>query len=161
LLFFVYQIYSMKTFKTLILSFFLLISAITGCTFTTSRLNREEDKAAAEKVTKKLFGLLKAKNYDATFNLYSDSLWVNTTKEKLKNIYSYTDGKLGDMKSDSLASWQTKVVSGTDPWAKYELIYQNQYEKGPAVVEIVLIKEPDGKIKILGYHVKSDLFLAK
>jgi len=127
----------MKTPKTLFAVLGLAIF-ITACTFTSTRLNREEDRDAAEKVTKRLFDLLKTKDYDATYSLFSDSLWKSSTKDKLKTVYTYSDGKLGDMKSDSLASWQTKVVTGTAPSAQYELIYQNQYQKGTAKVEILL-----------------------
>jgi len=149
----------MKTPKTLF-GVLTLAAFITACTFTSTRLNREEDRDAAEKVANKLFELLKTKNYDATFSLFSDSLWVNTTKDKLKTVFTYSDGKLGDMQSDSLSGWQTKVVSGTAPSAQYELVYQNQYQKGTAKVDIVLTQEK-GKIKILGYHINSDSFLAK
>jgi len=149
----------MRIPKTL-LTVLALAAFITACTFTSTRLNQEEDRNAAEKVAKKLFELLKTKNYDTAYTLFSDSLWANTTKDKLKTVFTYSDGKLGDMKNDSLASWQTKVVSGTAPSAQYELVYQNQYEKGPAKVEILLTQEK-GKIKILGYHINSDLFLAK
>lgn len=150
----------MKSPKTLFIAFALCMFA-SACTFTTTRLNREEDKAAAENVAKKFFGYLKSKDYDATLKLCSDSLWVNTTKENLKNVYTYSDDKLGDLKSDSLVKWQTKVVSGTDPWARYELIYKNHYQNGPADVDILLTKESNGEIRILGYHINSALFLKK
>jgi hypothetical protein len=137
-----------------------ITALINACVYTSTRNNSDEDKAAAEKVVSKLFDLLKAKNYDATYSLFSDSLWVNTKKEKLKDLYTYTDNKLGDIQSDSLAKWQTRVTSGTTYSARYEFIYYNHYQKGTAEVSILLAGEK-GKIKILGYHVNSDQFLAK
>ena len=149
----------MKIPKTLF-GVIVLAAVITACTFTTSRLNREEDRDAAEKVANKFFDLLKAKNYDATYSLFSDSVWVNTKKEKLKALFTYSYDKLGDMQSDSLASWQTHIVSGTTNSADYQLIYKNRYQKGMADINIVLTGEK-GKIKILGYHINSEQFLAK
>ncbi|HZX57630.1 MAG TPA: hypothetical protein VFE54_02855 [Mucilaginibacter sp.] len=149
----------MKKPKTL-LSLMTVVVLITACVYTSTRTNSDEDKAAAQKVVSKLFELLKSKNYDATYSLFSDSLWVNTKKEKLKDLFIYSYNKLGDMQSDSLAQWQTQVVSGTTYSAKYQFIYKNRFQKGTAEVNILLIGEK-GKVKILGYHINSDQFLAK
>ncbi|HVV54472.1 MAG TPA: hypothetical protein VHC47_04080 [Mucilaginibacter sp.] len=149
----------MRNLKTLF-GTLALAALLTACTFTTSRTNSEEDRNAAEKVANKLFEILKAKNYDASYSLFSDSLWVNTKKETLKTLFTYSYDKLGDMQSDSLADWQTRIVSGTTNSADYQLIYKNHYQKGMAEVDIVLTGEK-GRIKILGYHIKSDQFLAK
>jgi len=137
-----------------------LAALIIACTFTTTRTNRDEDRDAAEKVTNKLFEDLKNKNYDAAYSLFSDSVWVNTPKEKLKELFVYSDNKLGAMQKDSLADWKSRIVGGTTNSADYQLIYKNHYEKGTAEVNIVLTGEK-GKIKILGYHINSEQFLAK
>jgi len=149
----------MRTPKTLF-GALALITIIAACTFTTTRTNRDEDRDAAEKVTNKLFEDLKSKNYDAAYSLFSDSVWVNTPKEKLKELFVYSDNKLGVMQNDSLADWKSRIISGTTNSADYQLIYKNHYEKGTAEVNIVLTQEK-GKIKILGYHINSDQFLAK
>lgn len=137
-----------------------LTASLIACTFTSTSTNNEKDKDAAEKVAKKLFELLKNKNYDAADTLFSDSMWVVSTKEKLKKLFVYSDNKLGDMRSDSLADWNTRITSGTTNSAEYQLIYKNHYQKGIADINIVLTQEK-GKIKILGYHINSDAFLAK
>ncbi|MGZ3926441.1 MAG: hypothetical protein ACXVJG_05735 [Mucilaginibacter sp.] len=142
-------------------SIVLFLTALSACVFTTTYTNRDEDKKDAEKVTNKLFDYLKNKNYDATYGLYSKDFWEVTSKIKMKDLYTFTQDKLGDLESTSLSEWETKVVSGTDPSAQYALLYKNKYKKYPAEVTIRLIKDPDGKIRILEYKINSNGFLAK
>jgi hypothetical protein len=147
--------------KTLSSLFFLFTIVLAGCVYSMTYNNREQDKADAEKVTTKLFEYLKSKNYDATYSLYSDSLWLNTPKQSIKKIYTYSDDKLGNLQSTSIEKWQTKVITGTKPSGEYEFIYKNKYERDTAQVNVVLVKEHDGKIRIIGYHINSQAFLAK
>ena len=147
--------------KTLSPLFFLFTIVFVGCVYSMTYNDREEDKAEAEKVTNQLFTYLKSKNYDATYSLYSDSLWVYTSKEKMKKIYTYSDDKLANLQSTSIEKWQTRVITGTSPSGVYEFLYKNKYEKDTAEVHLILIKEHDGKIRIKSYYINSQAFLAK
>jgi len=144
----------MKISKNLIA--FLLLFALTSCTL--SYTNREADKEEAKKVTDHFFELIKAKNYDAAYPLFSDDFYAVTPKAKLKELFMTVQEKLGDLTNISLDQWQTKVVKGTDPSSEYDLLYQNQHAKFKSAEEFKLTKNWDGKIRILAYHVSSPGF---
>lgn len=146
----------MKTTKPLIA--FLLLFTLTSCVFTSTYTNREADKQEAEKVTNSFFELIKAKNYEAAYPLFSDDFFSVTPKPKLKEMFVTIQDKLGDLTSTNLDQWQTKVVKGTDPSSEYDLLYQNQHAKFKSAEEFKLTKNWDGKIRILYYHVTSPGF---
>ncbi len=152
----------MKILKRLSPTCILFISpafVITGCTFTTSRLNRENDKNDAEKVTNKFYAMVKAKKYDDMYDLFSFKFWAVTSVKKMNDIYTMTQNKLGDIVDLKLSDWQTKVVSGTDPFAEYQLIYHNHRQKFDSKETFVLMRDTDDVIRIVAYDIKSDGFL--
>jgi hypothetical protein len=66
--------------------------------------------------------------------------------------------KLGEIQETNLSECQTKVVSGTDSYGEYDFLYDMRYQYYSGQVAIHLIKDPDGKIRVDGYHIKSDGF---
>jgi N-acetyl-gamma-glutamylphosphate reductase len=148
----------MQTLKRLFLPGILLALFISGCTFTTSRTNRDEDKKDAEKVINKFYDLIKSKKYDATHDLFSSKFWEVTSVKKMDTIFTATQNKLGDLVTIHLDDWATKVVAGTDPSADYRLIYKNHHQKSNAIESFTLTKEDDGKIRIISYNINSDGF---
>ncbi|HVS91335.1 MAG TPA: hypothetical protein VHE59_04835 [Mucilaginibacter sp.] len=147
----------MKTFHilpaTVIFSLFL-----TACTLNYTRTNRESDKEDAEKITSLLFYQLQRKDYAGADSLFSKDFFSVTTKEKLNDIFRFTQERLGDLQDTHLSDWQTKVVRGTDASSEYILLYGNTYKKSVGQVKITLKKDPDNKIRILGYTIRSDGF---
>ncbi|HEX3387044.1 MAG TPA: hypothetical protein VHS53_17710, partial [Mucilaginibacter sp.] len=123
------------------------------CVFTTTYTNREQDKAAAEKVSNQLFKYLKDKNYEAASGLFSKEFYSVTPKNKLKGMFAEIQNDLGDLKTDSLAECNTKVITGTDQSSEYFLIYKNHHKKHDGVDSIRMLKEADGKIRIVFFHV--------
>jgi hypothetical protein len=148
----------LKPLSTIFLFVFLLICT-SGCVFTSSRLNREEDKQDAEKVTNKFYSMIRSKNYDSGYDLFSDKFWAVTSVKRMNALYTATQKKCGDLVSIKLGDWQTKVVSGTDPSAEYQLTYNNHYQKYDAKESFILMKDDDGKIRIINYNINSDAFL--
>src|ERR1700761_2685767 len=95
----------MKIAKTLFIPGILLLAIVTGCVFTSTYSNREEDKADAEKVTHKLFEYLKSKDYDGACSLFSKEFYTVTPKDSLKGMFTMVQNDLGDLQQDSLAQW--------------------------------------------------------
>src|ERR1700743_1402067 len=149
----------MKYIKLAVIA--ILFGIIHGCTYSASYLNRDQDKQEGKKVTDQLFDDLKNKNYDATFGLFSKKFFDVTPKDKLKNIFTFTQDKLGDLKSSEVFKWQTKIITGTNPSSDYEFLFKNRYQKYPAEVDIILAKDSGGKVKIISYRINSDGFFAK
>jgi len=149
----------MKQFMRNTLLLVCTVFALASCHFNSEYLNREEDKKDAEKITNKLFELIKAKNYEATTSLFSKRFYEVSNKSKLLEIFAATNNKLGELKDTKIESWQTKRVEGSNPSATYLFIYQNKYEKFESKEKITLIRDTDGQIRIIGYNVNSDGFL--
>ncbi|MEO6149133.1 MAG: hypothetical protein ABIN95_02155 [Mucilaginibacter sp.] len=147
----------MKTFKPIsaIIAFFIV--AITGCNYSSTAINSEKDKAAAESVAGMLYLDIQNKDYDDPAKLFSKQFFTVTSREKLKEIFVSTNKKLGDLKDTNLTKWDTKVVKGTNPSANYQLVYNNTY-KNYAAEEIITLIMEDGKIKIIGYRINSEGF---
>lgn len=136
-----------------------LITWLGACNFNSTYLNRESDKNDAQRVTEQYYSLLKSKNYEATYGLFSNEFWKVTSKEQLKKLYIATQTKLGDLKNTNLDHWETKVVAGTNPGADYIMYYANKYQKYKAEETLRLVKDTDGKIRIIAFHINSEGFL--
>lgn len=151
----------MKKIKPLNLVIVSLLSfLIASCNITanTKRLNRTEDKQAAEKVTSLLYSLLENKAYSKTHDLFSKDFWKVTKASDLDTLLNNTEEKLGKIKSKKVETWETSIISGTDPSSVYLLVYNVTREKYNSVETIKLTKEGD-RIKIYYYNVKSEGFL--
>ena len=57
------------------------LGVITGCTYSASYLNRDQDKQEGEKVTNQLFDALKNKSYDTAFKLFSKRFFETTSNQ--------------------------------------------------------------------------------
>ena len=143
------------------ITFLLLCTILTlaSCHFNSQYINREEDKKDGEKITTKLFDLLKAKNYNETTDLFSKRFFEVSSKEKLFEIFAATSDKLGELQDTKIESWETKRVEGSNPSANYLFVYKNKYEKFESKETITLTRDTDGKIRIVGYNINSDGFL--
>ena len=146
----------MKTPKLTLASAALLLCA--SCTFNITYKNRGIDKQAAEQVLTRLYICLENKDYKSADTLFSKDFYKVTPKEKLNGLFAMTDDKLGDIQDTNIAEWQTEVVTGTNPSSDYVFLYTNKYKYYDGQVKIHLIKDPDGKIRILGYRIQSDGF---
>jgi len=138
---------------------FLILSGFTllGCHFNREFVNREEDKATAEKTADIFYENVRQENYDVVKNLMSKEFYVSTTKDKWEKVLRKTDSLLGKVESRKLVNWQTIRVEGTDARANYLLQYKVQREKYESAETITLQKEGDS-IKVKYYSVNSDGF---
>ena len=148
----------MRNLKQLSLAVMLFTLALSSCQFNSTRTNMAGDKTAAEKVTDKFHEFIKAKNYDSVYTLFSKRFFAVTPKAKMTEILTATQNKLGDLKSDSLAEWQTRIVEGTNPSSEYIMRYTNHRQKYDSKEQFTLTKDADGKIRILGYNINSEGF---
>ncbi len=139
----------------------LLVLFFTACSLNATYNNREDDKAEAEQVTAKLFLDLQTKNYAAADTLFSKDFYKITSKDKLNEVFKVTQEKLGDLGDTNLTDWKTRVVSGADASADYAFFFGNTYKKAIGQVAIRLHKDPDNKIRIVYYTVKSDAFVSR
>ncbi|BAU52751.1 hypothetical protein [Mucilaginibacter gotjawali] len=104
----------MKSLKRLSLPIAILLFAVLyGCNFTSSYTNRDADKKDAEKVADKFFEYSKKNDTAAVYKLFSKKFYEAASKEKLNTILTGSQKRLGEMVSDSLIDWQTKIVKGT------------------------------------------------
>lgn len=138
---------------------FLVLIIITSCRFNSESINQEEDRQEAEVITARLYENIKAKNYEATWELYSKDFFKVASKEQLTKIYIKTHQKLGNLKEINLATWKTRRVEGSNPFAEYSFIYKNKYDKYDATETIRLIQEGNKSIRIVFYNIISDGFM--
>jgi len=131
--------------------------ALSSCHFNSSYVNREEDKADGEKVTRKLYDLLKGKRYTEAYSLFSPEFYKVTDTGKLRDMFIASEEKLGSVQSLTLENWNTVSVKGTDNRSEYRYVYTVRRANYASKEDISLRKE-DGDIKILGYQVNSDGF---
>lgn len=127
-----------------------------ACEFNMTYTNRQIDKEAAEKVTNLLLLNLESKDYAAADTLFSKEFFKSGSKKKLNDIFQMSVDKLGEIQDTNLDDWGTKVVSGTNSSGEYAFLYNVRYQYYNGQVAIHLIKDPDGKIRIDGYHIKSE-----
>ncbi|QNN42511.1 eCIS core domain-containing protein [Pedobacter roseus] len=142
-----------KTYATLYL--LCLLFALTSCNFNSTYLNREEDKKDAEKVTDEFYKLLEKKEFDKLNSFFSPRFTAVTKPEKLNEFLIATANKLGEIKSEKLDHWESKVVKGSNASANYVLYYIVERTKFQSKETITLTAE-NNQIKILGYNVNSE-----
>jgi hypothetical protein len=147
-----------KVFPSLLVSFMILLSA---CTFNNTYTNRKKDRQDAVAVAAGFFDHIKKHKYEATFGLFSEEFKKITSEEKVLEIYEYTNKHLGDLQETELVAWETKVVEGTDASANYALEYRNTYDSSTAKEVFRLVKNKEGRVKILYYGIDSDRFYKK
>lgn len=131
---------------------------LTACTFNSTYLNEESEKAKAEKVTDSLYGFVSEQNYIAAEKLFSDIFFAVTNPEGLLKIFTKTNEVLGNYKSKKLIEWKTRRIEGSTPLTEYQLVYEIIYQKYKAIETIKLQESPSG-IKIVTYNINSDGFL--
>jgi hypothetical protein len=134
---------------------FSLLFIATSCNFNSTYLNREEDKKEAEKVADQFYTLVEKNDLKNLSPLLSDQFKAATSTQKLNNYLTGTANKLGEIKSKKLDHWETKVIRGSNPSAKYVLYYVVERAKFQAKETVTLTAEND-QIKILGYNVNSE-----
>ena len=145
----------MRIYKSYALVASLLFLILSACTFNRTYLNKEDDKNDAMQVIGKFYYYLGAKDYNQVFGLFGKQFYKVASKNDLKKIFALTGNKLGDLKDTNIGEWETKRIEGTDASAEYELRYNNTYSKYEASETFRLIKEDDGKIKIVYYNIQS------
>lgn len=145
----------MRKLKLLLLLTPLLLSA---CNFSSTYLNREEDKADAESVANTYFNFIEGQNFSATYPLFSKKFWAVVTKDKIQQIMQATEKKLGKLENTALSHWETRIIKGTNPSSEYLLEYTNHYHNADAKETLRLLKDDDGKIRIVYYNIQSDGF---
>ena len=138
-----------------LLYLFSLLFIATGCNFNSAYLNREEDKIEGEKVADQFYALLQQKDLKNINPLLSNQFKAVTSAQKLNDYLTGTVKKLGEIKSKKLDHWETKVIRGSNPSAKYVLYYVVERAKFQAKETITLTAEND-QIKVLGYNVNSE-----
>lgn len=144
--------------KKLLLTLIIPILA-TSCHYSNKYQNRESDKQDAEKVTTELFGYLKNSDFEKATKLFDDEFFKVTSKEDLMKIFESTRNKLGGLKSTELADWNTMVSEGAIEQGIYNLNYNGEFENDSAKLKFTLIKNENGKIKVVGYNIQSNAFL--
>ncbi|MFN4027878.1 MAG: hypothetical protein ACK4IZ_10565 [Flavobacterium sp.] len=141
---------------------FLLITFLlfSSCSYNRQYQNRKTDKEEAERVTVKLYYLLRDKKYKESYALFSPRFLEVTDTVKLREIYNVCLEKLGEIKDQSILSWETNVVEGSNPKSEYLLIYTVKRSRFEAKETIRLEKEND-TLKIIAYNIQSKGFETK
>lgn len=148
-----------KFYATLPLISLLFIAS--SCNVNSSYINREEDKKDAEKVADQFYDLLQKKEFQKIDTMLSTQFKAATSTEKLNDYLNGALNKLGEIKSEKLDHWESKVIKGTNPSANYVLYYVVERTKYQSKETVTLTAEND-QIKIQGYNVNSDgLLLGK
>jgi hypothetical protein len=135
----------------------LLISLVlNSCNFNKFYKNREIDKIEAEHITKEYYTLIsKNKKIEAEL-LFSELFFKKTSRKQLNQIYYDINKYCGNVVKIDLKNWETLVSVGTNPDAKYVLIYNvNRGIKNTQ--EKISLRKEGTIIRITGY----DISLAK
>ncbi len=142
--------------NAIIFSIIFSIILLAGCSFNSTKENREEDKNEAEKVTKLFYALVQKNDKDEAYKLFSDKFFKVTDKNKLDQMIEWTKKEGGNFTNYQLSSWNTLIVKGTDSKSEYSLIYE---VKRPLIntEEIFSLEKEKDKIKIVGYKINLDI----
>lgn len=125
---------------------------LASCNFNETYSNRTADKEEGQRVTQKLYKLLKENRFDETHTLFSHEFFAASDTADLNGIYRSTIEELGNIKKSTLLNAVTEVVTGTSPSAHYSYVYEIEREDGVSTEKIHLIKEGN-EIKILSLEV--------
>ncbi|WP_145859494.1 hypothetical protein [Pedobacter suwonensis] len=132
-----------------------------SCNVNSTYINREEDKKDAERVANQFYEFLQKKEFQKVIPLLSTKFKAATSTEKLNDYLNGALSKLGEIKSEKLDHWESKVVKGSNPSANYVLYYVVERTKYQSKETVILTAE-NNQIKIQGYSVNSDgLLLGK
>ena len=145
----------MKKFCTCIL---LISVTLSSCNFNSHYTDRPQDREEAERVTVKFYYLLRDKKYSEAHSLFSPRFLEVTNDSRLDELFKSSDDQLGEIQDQTLETWKTNRVDGSNPISEYLLIYNVKRTKFNSRETIRLEKEKD-EIKILAYNVQSEGFL--
>jgi len=145
----------MKTKSFISLALLSLLFALSSCNFNSTYLNREEDKNEAQKVADSFYKLLQKNEFQKINPFLSEQFKAVTSSEKLNDYLRGALNKLGEIKSEKLDHWESKIVKGTNPSAIYVLYYVVERTKYKSKETVTLVGE-NNQIKIQGYNVNSD-----
>lgn len=147
------------TITTMKRLYFILISfLLISCSFNQTFSNREEDKKAAEEISKKFFWELKyGGNLDTIYNLFGNKFFEVTDKEKLLQIINTTQNDIGRVEEYNLVKWETLIVKGSNAKSVYLLVYDVKRGTSKTQETFSMEKDKNGDIKIVGYKVNHDL----
>ncbi|PWS30810.1 hypothetical protein [Pedobacter paludis] len=145
----------MKTKSFISLALLSLLFALSSCNFNSTYLNREEDKNEAQKVADSFYKLLQKNEFQKINPFLSEQFKAVTSSEKLNDYLRGALNKLGEIKSEKLDHWESKIVKGTNPSAIYVLYYIVERTKYNSKETVTLVGE-NNQIKIQGYNVNSD-----
>jgi len=145
----------MKTKSFISLALLSLLFALSSCNFNSTYLNREEDKNEAQKVADSFYKLLQKNEFQKINPFLSEQFKAVTSSEKLNDYLRGALNKLGEIKSEKLDHWESKIVKGTNPSAIYVLYYIVERTKYQSKETVTLVGE-NNQIKIQGYNVNSD-----
>ncbi|MET3538507.1 hypothetical protein [Chryseobacterium limigenitum] len=142
----------MKKIYLLIISFLLI-----SCSFNQTFSNRESDKNDADQIAKKFYWQLKyGGNQDKMYELFSDKFFEVTNRDKLNELNTVSQNKIGKIQEYNLVKWETLVVKGSNARSEYVLTYDVKRDMGKTEETFSMQKE-NGDIKIVGYRINQDL----
>jgi hypothetical protein len=136
----------------LILTFFFLVS----CDYNKIYENRESDKQDAQKVINKFYFLIKQKDKEEVFKLFSNRFFKEVGKERFEQILDKTDNDFGEIKDYALTNSWTQIVEGSNPISKYELSY-NVTRDSTRTKEFFKLQKENDTIKIISYRLDFDI----
>ncbi|WP_278380517.1 hypothetical protein [Chryseobacterium arthrosphaerae] len=123
-----------------------------GCSYDKIYENRESDKQDAQKVINKFYFLIQQNNREDAFRLFNQK---TTSREKFNFVLDKVENENGKIKNDSLSTWQTLVVKGTNSKSNYLLTYEVDRDFSHTQETFIMQKEND-TIKIEKYKINFD-----
>jgi hypothetical protein len=132
--------------------------SISGCVYTRTFKNRDDDLDDAKKVTDQFFNALKKDDFKSIYPLFSQRFFQVTPKDSLNYIFVMSKNKLGTVETTGITNWGTQVTEGTTQSGDYMINFTVHRTKFDSKEQIRLVEEEDGKIRIAYYHITSDGF---
>lgn len=98
---------------------------LSSCTISTTRLDNEQDKANAEKITREFYDQLKSGDYEKTLYFYSDAFKKKIDTNQLFSFYKHYQDKTGVIKNLQVFKCNAKEIDSAGKKIRYfTIIYQ-------------------------------------
>lgn len=145
----------------IIYALFLILSInLTACSFTNVYNDLEEDHIDGKQFLDTLYRNVKKNDFNEIVTFASDSLVRVAGKESLLKLFIFVNSKVGNFEQYKVLEVQTRrVVKRGSRVIYYRFRNKVKYQKGIVEEVLALIREDEGKIKIMSYNAYSDLLL--
>ena len=144
----------MKSFfiKGKIIGTLVCVIFLASCQCNYSRHNDDSDRAEAARIVNEFYVHYELHEFSKTHKLFVKDYFKVKDSVAFDSSLSKVIRKYGEIADYNIIDYSTKVISGTNSMAFYELVYRVKYLKD-STTEYFKLEKNDKKIKIVEYTV--------